>query len=167
MEPLNVFISRPNDLTDDQQQVWQELDGFIRKLGLTPRVIGSVDYPNVAPLRSVVEVMHHCDGAIILGFRHTLIEKGRFKAGTAKEQVMQDVYLPTPWNHMEAGMAYQLGLPLMIICEAGMTGGIFDIGTTERFIHQFDLSTTDWIDSERFLQPFTAWHREVVRHSDE
>jgi hypothetical protein len=33
---------------------------------------------------------------------------------------LADVKLPTPWNHIEAAMAYARGLPLMVVVEAGL-----------------------------------------------
>lgn len=47
-----------------------------------------------------------------------------------------------------------------------MSGGVFDIGSTGGYIHQFDLSATDWMESEKFLQPFNEWYADVLRHTD-
>ncbi|MGB2693768.1 MAG: hypothetical protein WBD55_01125 [Dehalococcoidia bacterium] len=166
MERLPVFVSRPNDLSARQEAVWQELDDFLQKRGIVARVIGSTDHPNVAPLAFILEVMRHCQGAIILGIRQTLVHEAVLKVETPKEQHVKGVFLPTPWNHLEAGVALQLGLPLMIIREAGVAEeGIFDPRPTDRFIHAFDLSSADWITDERFLQPFNAWYADVLRRA--
>jgi len=165
MEKLSVFVSRPNDLTSVQRATWESVENFLRHRSLMPRIIGSTDFPNGPPLEAVVQVMRRCHGAIILGFRQMLVRDGAYKFSTEKEQVATGVYLPTPWNQIEAGIAYQLGLPLLIVKEEGISGGVFDIGSTGGYIHQFDFSSGDWIDDDRFIQPFTEWYAQALRRS--
>jgi hypothetical protein len=43
---------------------------------------------------------------------------------------------PTPWNQLEAGILFSSGVPMMIFREPRVSGGIFDVGTSEVFIHQ-------------------------------
>jgi hypothetical protein len=44
--------------------------------------------------------------------------------------------LPTPWNNLEAGILYRLKLLLLVFKEAGIDGGIFNIGTTDVFVQR-------------------------------
>jgi hypothetical protein len=46
------------------------------------------------------------------------------------------VLFPTPWNHIEAGILHGLGLPLLVFAEDGISGGVFDRGVTDVFIHR-------------------------------
>ena len=71
------------------------------------------------------------------------------------------MHLPTPWNQLEAGIAFALDLPLLIIHESSVAQeGIFDPQIGDRFIHQTDLSL-DWLRSKQFLQPYDEWVVEV------
>lgn len=100
----------------------------------------------------------------MLGLRQTLIKDGLHKAHTADEVSLADCYLPTPWNQIEAGMAFMSKLPLLILKERGVRGGVFDAGSTDRFIHQADLND-GYLDSKQFLQPFHSWQDEVILNS--
>jgi hypothetical protein len=42
------------------------------------------------------------------------------KRGGSKETALKDIKLPTPWNQIEAAMAYSGGLPLLVIVESGL-----------------------------------------------
>ncbi|MED3882809.1 hypothetical protein [Priestia megaterium] len=163
----DVFVSRPNNLNKDQEQIMLRIEQLLEGRGMRARTIGKTDFPNVSPMRAVEQLMRQCSGAVILGFPQTLIQKGISKPGTDNERNIGDVLLPTPWNHIEASMAYMLDLPLLVIRNQGIEGGIFDIGTTGHFIHTFHLEKQEWIEKPSFLQPFNAWHKEVLTNSKE
>lgn len=56
---------------------------------------------------------------------------------------------------------------LLIIKEEGIEGGIFDIGSSDRFIHQINIydELEKYFQSKRFLQPFNQWADDVRKHS--
>ncbi len=84
--------------------------------------------------------MAECQGAIILGLRQINVLDAVLKEGTIQEsRSMPSNFLPTPWNQIEAGMAFMLGLPTLIIKEDGVWGGVFDVGSSDRFVHQVSL----------------------------
>ena len=166
MEKISVFISKPNALTSGQDSAWQALKRLLEERDLMPRSIGAIDYPNDAPLTAVVRVMQNCKGAMILGFGQTLLRDGVLKPGTEDETSIQGLLLPTPWNQIEGGIAFELGLPLFVAREKGVEGGVFDYGVLGNYLHTFDLSGDEWLADERFLQPFNSWYAEVIRHAD-
>src|SRR5207302_5783912 len=45
------------------------------------------------------------------------------------------VSMPTPWNHLEAGILFGLRLPLLIFREKEIEGGVVDRGVSDVFIH--------------------------------
>jgi hypothetical protein len=120
-------------------------------------------------------MMNECEGAVILGLKTIIAQQSIKKNETDKKYAERnDIFLPTPWNHLEAGIAFALDLPLLIIREEGVEGGIFDVGVTDGPILQIDLSAEnkseqqvdlqieEYFKSERFLQPFNQWHDEVI-----
>jgi hypothetical protein len=100
--------------------------------------------------------MHQCSGALALGLRQLHVETGEAKAGSPVAKTVADLYLSTPWNQIEAGIAVALERPLLIAREKGVEGGVFDIGSSDRFIHQVEFGT-EWLESPRFRQPFETW----------
>ena len=82
-------------------------------------------------------MVKHCSGGIILGFEQFRSTLGDFKPGSPNAKAAASpVSFPTPWNQLEAGILFSAGLPMMIFREPGVVGGVFDIGTSEVFIHQ-------------------------------
>jgi len=132
---IPVFVSCPTALSESQDQcrdlIIRELDLF----GLEPRALGRSDYPVDTPLREVLVVARHCSGGVILGFSQVFAERAVSKPGTSDERTLSGFHVPTPWNHLESGILYALGLPVLIFREPGVTGGIFELGTSEIFIH--------------------------------
>jgi hypothetical protein len=132
--------------------------------GLQARTLGVTDYPGLAPLAEVLALMRQCNGALVLGLRQLHVETGEAKAGTPAAAMVADLYLSTPWNQIEAGMAIALGLPLLVAREEGVESGVFDIGSSDRFIHQVEFGA-EWLESPRFRQPFEAWVANVREFS--
>ena len=161
----SIFVSKPNALNREQTLFWDRLRHILLERGLAPRTLGETDYPNSAPIAGVRRVLDDCDGAIILGMTQLRVSEGVLKADSPSEGTAAGSLWPTAWNHIEAGMAFMLDLPMLIIREPGVAGGVFDVGNTDRFVHQADLST-GWLESERFLQPFNEWLDEVWRGRD-
>lgn len=58
--------------------------------------------------------MEQGDGAMIVGLEQFRVVEGIEKPA-AEDTEVQDIRLPTPWNHIEAGMAFMLDLPILIM----------------------------------------------------
>src|SRR5262245_49409629 len=133
---IPVFVSCPTSLSPAQEGcrrvVLRELD----RQNLEPRALGRSDYPTDLPLREVYLLAKHCSGGVVLGFEQYLSGEGLWKRGTPEERPSSDaVPFPSSWNHLEAGVLYSLGLPLLVFAEQGVTGGVFDPGVTDVFVH--------------------------------
>ena len=109
-------------------------------------------------------MIQHCSGGVILGFEQFRAPSGIFKRGTGnQERVRTPVVMPTPWNQLEAGILFNHRLPILIFREPGIKGGIFDVGTTEVFIHamprpNMSRSATDGLD-----MVFQKWSAKVYK----
>lgn len=162
---ISIFLSRPNSVDADQQKTVDEINKLLTSRGLVMRTIGTTDFPNVAPMMAVEQVMRECSGAIILGFPQIHLLTGILKPGTSQQINIKNKKIPTQWNHIEGSMAFMLKLPMLIIKDEKIDGGIFDVGTTGHFLHTFDLSKQNWLCEQKFLQPFNDWHSEVIHFS--
>lgn len=159
----DIFVSKPSALTEHQQGFWQQMSTRLKERSLRLRTLGTTDYSNVAPIGAVKELMNQCRGAVILGFAQMRVIEGVSKEGTEKQEALTEKLLPTPWNHIEAGMAFALGLPVLVVKEAGVGGGVFDLGTSDRFIHEVTLPGGEkWLQSAAFLQPLNQWMEDVA-----
>lgn len=164
MGKRDIFVSRPSTRNRKQEQFLGHLDDLLEDRGLRPVVVGQTEYPNTAPIQAVRDRMNECEGALILGLEQLHVVEGLAKPGANEEVNVEDLHLPTPWNHIEAGMAFILELPILIIKEEGIEGGVFDVGSSDLYIHQATM-TKDWLDSREFTQPFNEWYDEIVQQS--
>lgn len=137
---MHVFVSRPTWVPSEFKA---GLDTFLKSLahmGITPRTLGSSDYPSKAPLDEVIGIMNECQGAIILGYPQIKISEGSIK----ETQLTNEITLATEWNHIEAALAYSKGIPLLVIHHTNVSRGIFDRGVMNVFLHCIDLTSPTW-----------------------
>ncbi len=158
---INIFLSRPNWI---DQSFIKGLEGFLlvlNNLEMKPRTIGATDYPNRSPLDEVIKLMEQCNGAIILGYPQITI-----KVGTVKEkQIDKELILPTEWNHIETGLAYARGIPLLVIHHIGIIRGVFDRGAISNYIYEINLAKPDWPLRVEIQGALSNWKKEVVQHN--
>jgi len=133
---IPVFVSCPTSLSAEQEEARAVVLRQLKRYKLTARALGRSDYPTELPLREVLVIAKHCAGGVILGFEQFRSLTGISKRGTAEERNIDTATaFPTPWNNLEAGILFGLGLPLLIFRSTGISGGIFDTGVTDVFIH--------------------------------
>lgn len=150
MSKIPVFVSCPTALSKEQEKYNAKINKMLAQNGLERRALGRSDYPLENPLKEVYALAKHCAGGLILGFEQIYLEKGSKKRDTKEEAPIESLSLPTPWNNLEAGILYSLDLPLMIIKEKNISGGIFDYGTSMYYVHSFESDTN-------FQQVFSKW----------
>jgi hypothetical protein len=137
---------------------------FLDELNLEPRALGRSDYPAEFPLREVLVIANHCAGGLILGFEQFHATAGIWKRGAAKQKRLapkETVAFPTPWNHLEAGILCGLGLPILIFGEEGISGGVFDAGSTDAFVSKMPPEKPSTADQESLKEVFLKWHAKV------
>jgi hypothetical protein len=164
---IPVFVSMPNALSAEQQLSLRKVFGELDKLGLEARTVGQTDYPTEYPLREVYTLARHCSGGVVLGFSQFEATKGIWKKGTPFEkkiEIKNTIYQATPWNQIEAGVLFSLGLPLLVFKEKGIAGGVFDPGVTDLFIHEMPKARSTKKDKDQRRQVFQKWASEVQSH---
>lgn len=67
--------------------------------------------------------MNECSGTVVVAFERLFVEDGFEFRGGPDEEAVRSVGVPTPWNQIEAAMAYVLKHPILVITEKGLRGG--------------------------------------------
>jgi len=161
MSKIPVFISSPTTLNKKQNELREMIVSIIEGLNMEARALGRTDYPKDYPLKEVAIIAKRCSGGIILGFEQMRICNGKINVGTKVEKVIKDeISLPTPWNHIEAGILFGLKIPLLIFKEEGVSGGVFDHGITDAFVHILPQKITKSKRNE-ISQVIQKWFAEV------
>lgn len=157
-----IFLSCPTVLSETQKKQRKVITNILKELLLQPRALGRSDYPKDFPLKEVYIIAKHCAGGIIMGFEQVRLTEGIIKPGTDEERNIDgEMSIPTPWNHLEAGILFGLKLPLLIFKEPGVSGGVFDYGITDVFVHNMPPAEPDKKKLREIKQVILRWYAEV------
>lgn len=101
---------------------------------------------------------------VILGFEQFRAQQGIRKCGTPKQMEVTNLKFPTEWNHIETGVLFSAGLPLLVFKEREIAGGIFDLGAADVFLHDMPNSTCSDVHKRQLSAVFLKWQADVRRH---
>lgn len=162
---IPVFVSCPTSLNDEQEKSRKLILRELSKVSLESRALGRSDYPTELPLREVYLLAKHCSGGVILGFEQFRAEIGKWKVGTKEEKDAKlTTSFPTPWNQLEAGILYSLNLPLLVFKEESISGGVFDNGVTDVFVHRMPTGKMTKEKKQALTAVFQKWQASVRTH---
>ncbi len=155
----DIFISRPTVIGDGYEKSYRAFERFFKSDGFSPKRLGKSDYSLKAPLVAVMNLMEQCKGAIILGYPHHEVTYSMKKG----EETLNEhrIILPTPWNQIEGALAYKKEIPVLVIAQDEVEGGLFDYGVTGEFIHKTDLNSDKWFKSKEFMGIFRDWKSRI------
>lgn len=159
MANKKIFISRPTVIGNGYEKPYRAFERFLKSEGFSPRRLGESDYSLKAPLMSVIDLIDQCKGAIILGYPQREVIYSLKKGGEMLNE--HRLFLPTPWNQIEGALAYKKEIPVLVIAQEGVVGGIFDHGVTGQFVHETDLSNDKWFKSKEFQGIFQDWKKQI------
>jgi hypothetical protein len=137
---INVFISHPTPYNKYQECFLSLIDFKFKKHGLNPTNLGQNNWNFRSPLKPIKEIMDTCVAAIVIGLErhHSFIGYEKKFSKNSKELIYK--YSSSPWIQIEAGMAYQAELPILILKEKKVhSEGILDPQVSDSFIFEYDL----------------------------
>lgn len=155
----DIFISRPTVIPTKYEQSYLDFEDFLISKKIKSRRLGSTDYSRKPPLVAVMEMIEECEGAIILGYPQHEVHNISKKADSVLSESC--LLFPTPWNQIEAVLAYKKNIPVLVVAQNGIDGGIFDYGITGEFVLKTDLSKPDWHAERDFCGIFNDWHKDI------
>ena len=163
-KPVSVFVSRPTTLNRRQELFIEKLEKVLSNYGLKPRTLGLTDSQKAdGGMYDVIELMRDCSGALVLGFSQIQVDNVTFKGGTKRISKKKQCEFVTPWNHMEACMAFAERLPLLIIKEEKVwSDGVFDKSCLRLVPQTTDLEPA-WLDDQRFRNAMDGWVEQIAR----
>ena len=154
-----VFLSQPTWVPPDQRQGLENFKNLLRMFDLEPRSIGVTDRPTKLPMDEVIQLMNQCVGAVILGIPQIEVRSGRVKG----EEITSAFSIGTEWNHIEAALAYAIGLPVLVIHDVTVGRGIFDPGAANAFIYSVDFSSASWALTNEISGATKSWCQRLAR----
>jgi hypothetical protein len=161
---ISVFLSYPKPCFGRQKVFVERISKHLSERGFSPRTLGVTEYDMDAPLTAIRRLMLESNGLITIAFKRTFVEKGtarlRTDIDTLKQEPIDGKWLTTPWAHIEPAMAYQLGLPVLILREKDvLADGILERGTVGLYMPEFDLEGTveDYLQAAEWKGVIGKW----------
>lgn len=163
-----VFLSYPKPFDKRQHAFVQTLSEHLIARDFAPRTLGVTDYNNQAPLKAIRKIMMESYGLITVAFRRTYLKDATGNYRTDIDSLtpydLKDTWITSPWAHIEPAMAYQLGLPIMILRESGVVAdGVLEKGVVGLYMPEFDLEkdASDYLQSREWRHLIRNWESEV------
>ncbi len=161
---ISVFLSYPKPFNDEQEGFVHSVTDYLVSRGLEPRTLGVTDYDIDSPLKAIRRLMLESNGLITIAFKRAVIKNGAGKPSTDQEYSLDGQWLTSPYSHIEPAMAFQIGLPVLILRENGVIeDGILEKGVLGSYMPEFDLGETvaDYLKTEEWNQIIRKWEAQV------
>lgn len=167
---ISVFLSYPKPYLNRQEEFINRITKYLNERGLEPRTLGVSDYDMDAPLAGIRRLLIESNGLIAVAFRRSYIKEGicRPDSDNGNETDISDSWLTSPFSQIEPAMAFQIGLPILILREKGvLADGVLEKGVLGSYMPEFDLNCdfNDYFNSNEWNQIIQKWEgyvRKVV-----
>jgi Effector-associated domain 7 len=162
---IKVFLSTGNGVTSQQEAFIRSVEVQIRELGFEHKTVGRNVWSPKQPLIPIEGTLRECSGTVVVAFERVFSDSAIERRSTSRQRLLSQVRTTTPWNHIEAGMAYLLGHPLLVLAEDGLhLEGLVDRG------YDWAINFVSLTPDGSFLFPneatqpiFLEWSRDVRR----
>jgi len=158
---IPTFLSHPSRLNSLQQEFVDIIIRQIRKALLFPRTLPiSEQYPET-PLTNIRRMMLSSYGFIALNLKQRQVNVIQNNLGEPQNLL---VWEGSPFAQIEPAMAYQYGLPILLIRETGVEqSGIWSFGIGPFLILEWDPSKPleEFFRSNAWLEIFQNWIAQV------
>lgn len=168
-----VFLSYATPYTELQQMFLTRVIKELREQLLFPRTLGVSEQTTESPLTAIKRIILSSFGMLSVAFHRVEIKDAVSRPDTPREKVYTGGWISSPYLQIEPSMAYQQGLPLMILAEEGtildgVFGGILEQGATPFFIPRFTLDSEDTVlqffNSVYWKSIFLNWASDVYNY---
>lgn len=178
---IPVFLSRATPRPGPQANFVKAVCAYLQGRGLSPRTVGDTDF-GMYGLEAVRGLVRQSNGLVSIAFQRTELHKREYVPASrgqnigAQGESVEARWLTTPWCHMETAMAFQIGLPILLLVQEGVhQDGALEKGVlgqypptfalSENADHAIDLESAFANNAEKWRQLVGTWEgqvREVV-----
>lgn len=160
---VEVFVSAGSPADEAQKAFRDAIVGAVAAAGLSPRMMSDRDWDYKNPLRGLRRAMSDCCGAIVIAYSRYEFPNGVEKRHPRSKR-LKDTAFPTAWNQIEAAMAYEKGLPLLVVAQTGLKRDAMfeDSGDVRPYWTDLDPAVCK---SDGFIGYLRSWADDVVEMS--
>ena len=161
-----VFLSVGSSFNDDQEKFIKAIENYLEANDLIPQTVGRTYYSSLQPLKAVEELMQQCHGTIILALERSYLVAGFDKRDSPKQTKLDGFKLTTPWNQIEATIAYTQNHPLLVVVESGVKiEGLLERGY-DWFVLEVDGYTVP-VNDRQFVGVIADWKKRVLQFAEQ
>lgn len=163
METKSIFVSVGSTCNTKQEDFVKAVEDRLRTEGLVPQTVGRNTFSSDAPLKAVTELMDRCSGIMVIALERSYFPSGIEKRGGNGEKRLENISIATPWNHIEAAMAYSRHLPIFVITEEGLRAeGLLEPGY-DWFVLSIPLDPSK-LNTAKFNGILSDWKSKILKH---
>lgn len=158
---IPVFLSHPSRLNSTQQEFVDAVIRQIRRAGLFPRTLPVTEQYPETPLTNIRRMMISSYGFIALNLKQRQVYAIQNNLGQPQDLT---VWEGSPFAQIEPAMAYQYGLPILLIRESGVEqSGIWSFGIGPFLILEWNPEDplANFFTSNAWLSIFENWQAQV------
>jgi len=158
----NIFISHPTPYNEYQVGFLVLIEAKLKEYDLNPVNLGKNNWDFRCPLEPIREMMNTCKAAMIIGLERNHSYIGYEKEFSKDSNELIHKYTTSPWIQIEAGMAYQANLPLLILKEKKLySEGILDPNLSEYYVFEFEVEKMHKTLSHELNEFLLSWVNHV------
>ena len=151
----NIFLSVGRPYNEKYENFTDALIKFGRDRGFNLQSVGYNVGTHNRPLVKITEVLGNSKGAIIVAFSRIHIREG-----SEKGVDLTETHITTPWNQIEAAIAYVQNLPLLVVAEKGLKKeGLIEKGN-DWYVHEIEMVPKS-LEDKLFVLSFEEWANAV------
>lgn len=158
--PVYLSVGKPHN--DVQSRYLDRLKAVLAQERIQAETLGTTFWTVKKPLIPIQKRMTEVAGCVVLAMERFYAVEGLYKRGSSDEKRVEHTRYPTPWAQIEAAMAYQIGMPLLILKDRSLVGeGMFDPSTHDWLILEIDPEKPEELDSGMVNALLKSWADEV------
>lgn len=157
---MNIFVSVGSTANPAHEAFVRAVEDRLRAEGLVPLTVGRNYFTSDSPFVGVNKLMDDCRGVVVIALERIHVDRATEKRGSPAQSDLRDVKLATPWNQIEAALAYSRRLPLLVLVEEGLRQD----GLLERGFDWYVLSTAITpaaLSTPEFNGVLASWTRKL------
>ena len=164
-DKIPVFLSVGAPHTEAQKKYVEFLKRKLADYDIQLDTLGDSFWSVKNPLSPIQKKMKEVYGCVVLAMERFYSKEGIYKRGGAQEKNAQDEYFSTAWTQIEAAMAYQMELPILILKEERLKGeGMLDGSIHEWLIIRVNPENPYELDDEPIRSFIKSWIQEVKQY---
>ena len=160
--PIKIYLSVGTPHNATQQRYLDTLKEQLAIHHIEAQTLGSTFWSVKKPLLPIQKSMEEVSGCLVLAMERFFAVEGIYKRGSEQEKKVSQELYATPWSQIEAAMAYQAGLPLLIMKDENIRGeGMLDPATHDWMIVHINPEHPDELLKDPIRAFLKSWVDEV------